>query len=249
MNFKIWIPVGLFGLFVWIAAIVAGGAGWNPFGVVWNFSNSGAFGDSFGPLSAAMGALAATGAFLAWGEQRREIHRLRLNDEQAKEDLAISRDEQTFFNLLKMFQEIVALTDIQRSDGPDKNGQDAFAHLLGRVDARIQHGLQQAYQGIFTKFVNDLGHYYRTLYNIIAFVDKSHLKDKYFYVKIVRSLLSNAEIGLVGLNCVYGEGKDKFKPLVEKYALLKNLSPDLINKYDLRNSFGPGAFHKVKALP
>lgn len=244
MKYKSLIAV-LIALLIWLLVIIASGAGWNPLQISWNFSNSGAFGDSFGPLSAAMGALAATGAFLAWNEQRREVARLRENDEQAKSDLAINRDDQTFFNLLKLFQEIVALTDIQRSDGPDKKGQDAFAYILARVDARSQHGWTLAYNNVFDKYVNDLGHYFRILYNIVAYIDRSHLPDKYFYAKITRSLLSNAEIALLGLNCLHGEGNLKFKPLVEKYALLKNLSPGLVDRYNFIDEFKPGAFYRT----
>lgn len=245
-NYKFLIIIAfLLALVLWVGAIIASGAGWNPFSVAWNFTNSGAFGDSFGPLSAAMAAAAAIGAFLAWNEQRREVTRLRGNDDQAKYDLAINRDDQTFFNLVRMFQEIVSATDIQRSEGPDKKGQDCFAFILTRVDTRMGHGPELAYSGVFNKYVNDLGHYFRILYNIIAFVDRSHLPDKYFYVKMVRSLLSNAEIALIGLNCTYGEGSEKFKPLVEKYALLKNLSPDLRAKYHFDALFSPDAFMKV----
>lgn len=242
MNYKIAVSVALFLLALWITVIVVSGAGWNPLGINWNFSNSGAFGDSFGPMSAAMGGAAALGAFLAWNEQRQEVKRLRANDEQAKNDLAINRDDQTFFNLIRMFQEIVSLTDIQRSEGPDKKGQDAFAFILDRIDSQLQHGPEQAYLRVFNRYVNDLGHYFRILYNIIAFVDRSNLPDKYFYAKVVRSMLSNAEIALIGLNCVHGQGLTKFKPLVEKYALLKNLSPDYITKYRLRDFYQLGAF-------
>ncbi|WP_404371712.1 putative phage abortive infection protein [Sphingomonas sp. MMS24-J45] len=229
-------------LIAWVAIIIASGAGWNPIGIRWDFSNTGAFGDSFGPLSATMAAAAAVSALLAWNIQRNEVLRLRSNDEQAKNDLEINRDDQTFFNLLRMFQDVVAATDIQRSDGPDKRGQDSFAFILDRVSARLEHGREQAYTVIFNKYINDLGHYFRILYNIIAFIDRSRLPDKYFYVKVVRSLLSNAEIALIGLNCIYGEGLTKFKPLVEKYALLKNLSPSLIEKYQFKSHFAAGAF-------
>ena len=60
-----------------------------------------------------MAAIAAIGAILAYQEQKKEIRRLRFNDEQAQIELSISRDDQTFFNLLDLFQKVVAATDIQ----------------------------------------------------------------------------------------------------------------------------------------
>src|ERR1700733_4032054 len=106
MKLKVLAFCSSFILIAWVAVIVASGAGWNLFGIDWDFSNTGSFGDSFGPLSAVMGAAAAIGAFLAWNEQRREVARLRANDEQSKNDLLISRDDQTFFNMVRMFQDI-----------------------------------------------------------------------------------------------------------------------------------------------
>lgn len=229
-------------LLSWIFVIVLSGAGWNILGITWDFSNTGAFGDSFGPLGAAMGAAAATGAFLAWHEQRKELNRVRENDVQNKKDAQTARDEQTFFNLVKFFQDNVSLTDIQRSESSDKKGQDAFAFILQMVDRRITQGIGVSYRITFDRYVNDLGHYFRIVYNIVNFVDGSSLENKYFYVKVLRSLLSNAEIALIGLNCEHGEGREKFKPLVEKYAILKNLSHDLIQKYELDKSFSSSAF-------
>lgn len=230
------------GIFLWLSIVISSAAGWNPFLIRWNFSNTGAFGDSFGPLSTMMGAAAAIGAFLAWHAQREELKRVRANDEQNKADAAIARDEQTFFNLVKFFQDNVSFTDIQRSDGPDKRGQDAFGFILSRVDRRINQGISSAYSFTFNQYVNDLGHYFRTVYNIVNFVDKSNIENKYFYIKILRSLLSNSEIALIGLNCEHGEGKTKFKPLVEKYALLKNLSSDLVDNYEFKNCYSTSAF-------
>ena len=49
--------VGGIVLVLWIIIIIASGAGYNAFPVNWNFATTGAFGDSFGPLSAVMAAV------------------------------------------------------------------------------------------------------------------------------------------------------------------------------------------------
>ena len=52
----------------WLVIIIASGAGWNPFRVPWNFTNTGGFGDSFGPLGALMAGMAlALGGALIMG--------------------------------------------------------------------------------------------------------------------------------------------------------------------------------------
>ncbi|MCD4833384.1 MAG: putative phage abortive infection protein [Bacteroidales bacterium] len=79
----------------------------------------------------------------------------------------------------------------------------------------------------FGKYGYMLGHYFRNLYHIVKYIeeDKS-LKTfelKYKYAKILRAQLSAPEILLIALNGLtyYGEA---FKPLIEKYRLLKNMN-------------------------
>jgi hypothetical protein len=54
--------------------------------------------------------------------------------------------------------------------------------------------------------------------------------------------LSNSEIVLIGINAVVGGGQRKFKPLIEKYALLHNISASDADYFDLLPKFKKGAF-------
>lgn len=60
----------------------------------------------------------------------------------------------------------------------------------------------------------------------------SPFEKKYEYVAILRSTLSRYELVWLFYNCLSEYGKDKFKPLVEKYALLKNLRLELLINED-----------------
>lgn len=79
----------------------------------------------------------------------------------------------------------------------------------------------------YGKYGYMLGHYFRNLYHIIKYIDDDKsLKTfelKYKYAKILRAQLSAPEILLIALNGLtyYGEA---FKPLIEKYRLLKNMN-------------------------
>jgi hypothetical protein len=72
-----------------------------------------------------------------------------------------------------------------------------------------------------------LGHYFRNLYHIVKYIDDDKsLKTfelKYKYAKILRAQLSAPEINMIAWNGLtyYGEA---FKPLIEKYRLLKNMN-------------------------
>ena len=71
-----------------------------------------------------------------------------------------------------------------------------------------------------------IGHYFRNLYHIVKYIDDNESLNsfdlKYKYAKILRAQLSAPEIYLIALNGLtyHGEG---FKPLIEKYRLLKNM--------------------------
>ncbi len=72
-----------------------------------------------------------------------------------------------------------------------------------------------------------LGHYFRNLYHIVKFIDDDKsiktFELKYKYAKILRAQLSAPELNLIAFNGLtyYGEA---FKPLIEKYRLLKNMN-------------------------
>lgn len=101
----------------------------------------------------------------------------------------------------------------------------------------------------YNKVKTDFGHYFRNLYRIIKFVDESILvsedemefdydiseedkkqvlklnnfKLKYSYTSMLRAQLSDYELGWIFYNCLSSNGAKKFMPLVNQYALLKNL--------------------------
>jgi hypothetical protein len=91
--------------------------------------------------------------------------------------------------------------------------------------------ITNSYKEFFKFSQSDLGHYFRNLYHIIKFIDKSTSNEKDFYTHLVRAQLSSHELLLLFYNCLSPYGLDKFKPLVEKYSLLENMPEDeLIDK-------------------
>ncbi len=82
-----------------------------------------------------------------------------------------------------------------------------------------------AYERLYREHQDPLSHYFRNLYHVIKFIDKSKesLPDKDFYTHLVRAQLSTHEHLLLFYNASSRYGSEKFKPLVEKYALLENM--------------------------
>ena len=91
-------------------------------------------------------------------------------------------------------------------------------------------------------------HYFRHLYHIIKFVKNTQLLDseeeRYEYTSIVRAQLSRYELVWLYYNGLSDYGKEKFKPLIEEYALLKNLRHELLVHVDLGENYSSKAFNR-----
>jgi hypothetical protein len=165
------------------------------------------------------------------------------NAEQSK-SAARQNFETTFFQMLSLHNEIINAMEIAQHQRPTITGRVCFAALLSRLkeqvpgDSADAANWMTAYDAFSANYQNQLGHYFRLLYNIIKFVDRSdgEFEQKKFYSNLVRAQLSDSELRLLFYNCLSKWGIDKFKPLVEKFALLKTLDtrgipPALIHDY------------------
>ncbi|AYB30974.1 putative phage abortive infection protein [Chryseolinea soli] len=83
------------------------------------------------------------------------------------------------------------------------------------------------YDHFFHLHQSDLSHYFRNLYHIVRFAERSSLSNskKLEFIKILRAQLSNYEILLIAYNGLHDYGQ-KFFPLIEKYELLKSLNSE-----------------------
>ena len=92
-------------------------------------------------------------------------------------------------------------------------------------------------------------HYFRNLYRIIKFVHESPLikgfEERYQYTSIVRGQLSRYELIWLYYNALSCYGNEFFKPLIERYALLKNIRDDLLVKNTIYEKYEDSAFEKT----
>ncbi len=145
--------------------------------------------------------------------------------------LRLQTFEGTFFQALRLHNEIV---NSMRISERTLSGRDCFRfyadELRGllinqgateRIDTAITF-----YENFYRDHTAALGHYYRMLYNLVKFIHRSSGVDKRFYTNLVRAQLSQSELYLLFYNCLSSLGAEKFKPLVEEYALLKSIADD-----------------------
>lgn len=97
--------------------------------------------------------------------------------------------------------------------------------------------------------VGTLDHYFRQLYSIFKMIiDNKDLDEaaKYDYCRIVRSTLSQYELLLLFYNCLSSNGKEKFKPIIEDYAIMNNLRKDMLAKQDDETLYEATAYTYTK---
>lgn len=92
------------------------------------------------------------------------------------------------------------------------------------LDPPSLDGVRDTYERFYDSYVAELGHYFRNLYRIVKFVhERAPDNDKRLYMGILRAQLSSAELACLFYNGVSVHGAEKFKPLIEQYALLENI--------------------------
>lgn len=113
----------------------------------------------------------------------------------------------------------------------DNKDDIQFLHGTGMNSVLIYFG-REGYENV--KELSLFDHYFRNLYTILRFIDDAHFLDaytdsikcRYEYARILRSTLSDYELIWIFYNGLSKFGKDKFKSLIEKYSLLKNIRED-----------------------
>lgn len=160
-------------------------------------------------------------------ETREEIKGQKLQLVAQNDVLRQQTFEQTFFQTLSLLNALVTNITMGTVEAPVV-GRDCFRRLYrfygknAKDDTDVE-SLSRNYIAFYGRYGYEIGHYFRTLYNLVKLVDRSAVEDKRFYTNIIRAQLSDQELGLLFYNCLSPLGNEKFKPMVEKYALLKNM--------------------------
>lgn len=176
------------------------------------------------------------------------------------ETLRIQKFENTFFQMLNLLSDSVNSIDLGRNSNI-VSGRDCFGKIESEIrsDIYYENGFNswnevrtisiektiESYNRIYLQKRSDLSHYFRTLYHIIKFIDKSNITDKKQYISIARAQLSSYEQILLFYNCLHYNGIEKFKPLLEKYTLFKNIDDSLIFNLEHKMEYKESAYNYV----
>jgi hypothetical protein len=219
----------------------------------------------FGGVNALFSGLAFVGVIYAILIQRqelkiqgRELVDTRLELREQNKTMQRQRFENTFFELLRLQIDITNSIETETTQNQIVHGRECFKHFLNRLkgeyDARNQNGSDSSikkidivYDIFYDSYHDQVSHYYRSLYNLIRFVDRhiemNEIEHPHLYTNLIRAQLSSNELLLLFYNCLskHGEG---MKYLVEKYSLLRTMPEDHLFDPELINSFDRTAFGK-----
>lgn len=203
-----------------------------------DFSHTGEIGDTIGGIMGPFVAIAAAIlTFFAFWVQFKA-------NEQQRKDIALERFESNLFQLIQVQEEITNNLQFSACDGIDKlynaniPGRQVFKAIYEEKTYPfwgIKEGISE--KGLTSyeedKDIGVLDHYFRHLYRVFKFIDEAPIfandKDKkYEYACIMRASLSQYELIMLFYNCLSSNGREKFKPLIEKYAIFNNLRVELL---------------------
>lgn len=172
--------------------------------------------------------------------------------EKQNETLRIQRFENTFFNMLSQFQEVVNSLYVKykrNSEDLEALGREVFRASFERMPIYVDiPSGNREYQRIYgmVNVIENTGmegyckadvptyfdHYFRLLYRILKFVKDTPLittfDEEYEYTSMLRAVLSRYELVWLYYNGLSDYGNEKLKPLIERYAMLKSLRNDLL---------------------
>jgi hypothetical protein len=259
------------GFFMLVIAFV-----FSAWGTTWYIlegnEHRGTFGDMFGAVNALFSGLAFGGVIFAIILQRKELSLQRRELELTRDELHGQKEqmraqnitlkkqnfESTFFQLLRLQNEITNDIDLVDANNRITKGRDCFRVFYDRFkklwnknkteyqgDTELDR-INNTYLAFYASYQSEFGHYFRNLYNIFKFIENSELEDKRLYTNLVRAQLSSNELTLLFYNALSEKGNKKFKPLIEKYSLLKTLPNNaLLNSTDHIQFYKNSAYNNI----
>jgi hypothetical protein len=159
--------------------------------------------------------------------------------------------EATFFQLINLLNDItgqiriIEVVPTTRGIFNEKHydGRKAIEHLYNLLKKNHLNKVIRgdftdsdlvAIQNVYDEFHEDnghyIGHYFRTLYNILKYIDNLDLPrgDKKVYAGLLRAQLSNYELALLTYNCLSSHGNVKMLHYVLEYNILKHVDIEVL---------------------
>ncbi|MGA2866659.1 MAG: putative phage abortive infection protein [Verrucomicrobiota bacterium] len=116
-------------------------------------------------------------------------------------------------------------------------------HTLTTAQGKDVTSALACYSAVYTEYQPVLGHYFRTLYQVLRFIADSDCstEHKRRYSDLVRAQLSVQELLLLFYNCLSAQG-ETFKALVVEFGLLEHFDRKMLLDPSHAESYPPSAY-------
>jgi Putative phage abortive infection protein len=217
------------------------------------------FGQMFGGINTLFAGLAFAALVVTLMLQQQSFRQQR--DELASQAERIRQQAfETMLVQLLGFHHAIARESHLRVLGGEVSGREALGRMSGDLVGILANTARElpkapprevidlGYEKFHQYSQANLDHLFRNLYHIIKFVDASKMEEPRRYTSLVRAQLSAPELILLFYNGLSSYG-EKFKPLVEKYALLEHLPTGALADQSHRDFYKPGAYGQNERGP
>lgn len=239
---------------------------WLNFFVLYDNVEKGILGDMFGPVNALFSGMALAGIIWAIVLQRRELElqrkELRLTtkalegqrEELEKQNLSFKhqRIENTFFQLLKLHNDIISSFHYQIGHGKEYFGRECFKYYYNNIrqNSKIPVNLPIKVEsflyldGFFKQRLNIYGHYFNGFNEMLKFVDNMDLSDNSTYISIIKAQLSQDELRLMFYYALSNAADNSLKTLIEKYSMFDKLIVEDLIHIDNKQYYNQMAYER-----
>lgn len=210
-------------------------------------SISGEFGDAFGALNTLFTGLAFIGLLISIRLQSIELKETRKEikiqaEELKKQTINFKKQndiimrqslDQTFYSMIDLLSKTKSSISLTLPGIRTYEGMEAIVFLEQNLEKRLirhtdiemsKERFDELYQSV--DYVKIMGHYFQSIYRIVKSIDEHDTldeKEKKFYISILRALFSQNELKALFYNGISSFGRNKFKPLLEKYNMLEHI--------------------------
>ena len=99
---------------------------------------------------------------------------------------------------------------------------DEFKNIL-EDKTEMQKIIDSFYNELFHGRESELGHYFRSLYHLVKFVNDSSIGNKKRYIDLIQAYLTDAELHCTFYNGIAIYGRKHFLHLLDEYSFLENI--------------------------
>jgi len=190
------------------------------------------FGDMYGALNTLFSGLAFSGVIVSIFLQSAELRATRAE----MKAQVVQFEHQTKAMQRQVFESsFFSMMDLHNTISSNLRNENKFKELFGgliHIATKTHHynrTLREHLDDIYNEFMAEayahVGHYFRYIYQIMKFIDRSELSkdERTVYMNILRAQLSNYELVLLFVNCQCYKRSDKFKELVESYGFFEHI--------------------------